>query len=63
MSATIDKIKGNWNVLKGKIQKEYGNLTDEDLTYQEGEEDELFGKLQRKMGKTKQEVKDYIDSL
>lgn len=63
MSATNDKLKGNWNQLKGKAKQEYGDLTDDDLTYEEGKEDELFGRLQEKLGKTKQEVKDWIDSL
>ena len=63
MSATNDKIRGNWNQLKGKAKQEYGDLTDDDVAYEEGQEDELIGRLQTKLGKTKQEVKDWIDSL
>lgn len=63
MSAIADKIKGNWNQLKGKAKQEYADLTDDDLMYEEGKEDELMGRLQEKTGKTKQEVKDWIDSL
>ncbi len=63
MSATTDKIKGNWNELKGKIKEEYAELTDDDLTYQEGQEDQLIGNLQQKLGKSKTEVKNWIDSL
>lgn len=63
MGATQDKLKGNWNVIKGKLKQEYGELTDDDLQYTEGEEDELIGRIQKKTGKTKQEVKDYIDSI
>jgi uncharacterized protein YjbJ (UPF0337 family) len=63
MSATTDKIKGNWNQLKGKVKQKYGELTDDDLTYAEGQEDELLGKIQKRTGKTKEEVKDFIDSL
>ncbi|MEL7163374.1 MAG: CsbD family protein [Bacteroidota bacterium] len=63
MSATNDKIRGNWNQLKGKAKEEYGQLTDNDLAYEEGQEDQLIGRLQEKLGKTKQEVKDWIDSL
>jgi uncharacterized protein YjbJ (UPF0337 family) len=48
------KIKGNWNVLKGKLKQEFGDLTDDDLTYVEGKEDELLGKLQNKTGETKE---------
>jgi len=56
-------IKGNWNELKGKLKQKYADLTDDDLLYTEGKEDELYGKLQQKMGKTKEEVKKEIDSL
>ncbi len=50
------EMKGNWNVLKGKLKQKYGELTDDDLTYVEGKEEELWGKLQRKVGKTKDEI-------
>jgi len=63
MSTIYDKIKGNWNLLKGKIKKEYSELTDDDLLWTEGKEDELIGRLQIKLGKTKEEVHDYINSL
>lgn len=63
MSAFADRLKGNWNELKGKIKQEYSEVTDDDLTYAEGKEDEMLGRIQQKTGKTKQEVKDWIDSL
>ncbi len=63
MSALEDKIRGNWNVIKGKLQAEYGELTDDDLAYQRGKEDELIGRLQRKLGKSKSELKQMIDKL
>lgn len=56
-------IEGNWNQAKGKLKQKYSNLTDDDLTYQEGKEDELYGRLQEKLGKTKDEVKEIIASL
>lgn len=58
MGALTDKIKGNWNELKGKIKQKYADLTDDDLLYVEGKEDELLGKLQQKLGKTKEELED-----
>ena len=61
MSAFTDQIKGNWNVIKGKLKQEYGELTDNDLTYTEGKEDELLGRIQKKTGKAKEEVKEFID--
>jgi len=63
MSATEDKIKGNWNQIKGKLKSEYGQLTDDDLAYQEGKEDQLIGRLQERLGKSKQEVKNIIDRV
>ena len=62
-SSTNLKIKGNWNELKGKVKQQYANLTDDDLLYQEGKEDELLGRIQQKTGKTKEEVKKWIDKL
>ncbi|MBK8339778.1 MAG: CsbD family protein [Flavobacteriales bacterium] len=58
-----DKIKGNWNELKGKLKQEYANLTDNDLLYVEGKEDELHGRLQKGLGKTKDEVNAIIERL
>lgn len=56
-------IKGGWNELKGKIKQAYGDLTDDDLTYQEGQEDEMWGKIQQKTGKTKDEINKTIADL
>ena len=62
-SSTSLKIKGNLNEMKGKIKQKYANVTDDDLLYQEGKEEELYGRLQLKTGKTKEELKTWIDSL
>lgn len=56
-------IKGNWNEIKGKLKQEYADLTDDDLLYEEGKEDELYGKIQKKIGKTKDEVIKWIADL
>lgn len=63
MNALADRIKGNWNQIKGKLKAKYGELNDDDLTYVEGKEDQLIGKLQTKLGKTKEQIKEIIDSL
>jgi uncharacterized protein YjbJ (UPF0337 family) len=57
------KLKGSWNETKGKLKQKYGELTDDDLTYSEGKEDELLGRLQRKLGKSKDEVRKMISDL
>ena len=62
-SSTGLKLKGNWNELKGKIKQQWANLTDDDLLYEEGKENELYGRIQKKTGKTKEEIKSWIDKL
>jgi len=57
------QLKGNWNELKGKLKQKYGNLTDEDLAYAEGKEDELLGRIQKKTGKAKEDLIDEINKL
>ncbi|GGZ33360.1 hypothetical protein GCM10007049_28760 [Echinicola pacifica] len=54
------KLKGNWNELKGKLKEKYGELTDDDLMYAEGQEDQLLGKLQKKTGQSIDTLKGYI---
>jgi uncharacterized protein YjbJ (UPF0337 family) len=58
-----ETLKGNWNTIKGKLKQNYGQLTEDDLIYVEGKEDELVGRIQRRTGETKEAIKDYIDSL
>jgi uncharacterized protein YjbJ (UPF0337 family) len=55
------KIKGNWNETKGKLKQKYANLTDDDLLYTEGKEEELYGRLQKKLGKTREEVRKILN--
>lgn len=50
------QLKGKWNELKGTLKQKYADLTDDDLLYEEGQEDKLIGKLQQKLGKTRDEV-------
>ncbi len=57
------EIKGNWNELKGKLKKKFAILTDNDLMYETGREDELYGRLQQKLGKTKKELQQLLDEL
>jgi len=57
------QIKGSWNEVKGKLKQKYGQLTDNDLTFAEGKEDELLGRLQQKLGKSKEDLRKEIESL
>jgi uncharacterized protein YjbJ (UPF0337 family) len=56
------KLKGNWNQIKGSIKQKYGSLTDDDLTYAEGKEEELIGRIQSKVGKSREEIRAEIQS-
>lgn len=57
------KWKGRWNEIKGKVKKAAADLTEDDLKYAEGEEEELLGKLQQKLGKSRDEVVKWLNSL
>lgn len=57
------EIKGRWNELKGKAKQAHGDLTDDDVRWEEGKDDEFFGRLQTKLGKTKDEVVAWIRNL
>lgn len=55
-------LKGDWNIIKGKLKQKYANLTDDDLRYVEGKEDELYGRIQKRTGQEIEAVKREIDS-
>ncbi len=57
------ELKGTWNETKGKLKQKYAELTDDDLTFVEGKDDELLGRLQKKMGRTKEEIRAEIAGL
>jgi uncharacterized protein YjbJ (UPF0337 family) len=57
------QFKGSWNEIKGKLKQSYGNLTDDDLVFAEGKDDELLGRLQKRLGKTKDEVREMIEKI
>ena len=56
-----EEIKGNWNEMKGKLKQKFAELTEDDLLFEEGQEDEMWGKLQQKLGKTEKEIKSLFD--
>jgi uncharacterized protein YjbJ (UPF0337 family) len=56
-------MKGNWNEIAGKLKQQYANLTDDDLLFKEGKEEELVGRLQKKLGTTREAVRTLIAKL
>jgi uncharacterized protein YjbJ (UPF0337 family) len=59
----ITELKGNWNETKGKLKQKFAELTENDLLLIEGKQDEMLGRLQIKLGKTKEEIKKLIQGL
>ena len=57
------ELKGNWNEQKGKLKKKFAVLTDNDLMFEEGKKEEMFGKLQIKLGKSKEELQKILEEL
>jgi len=59
----LTELKGNWNEQKGKLKQKFTILTDNDLMFAEGKKDEMLGKLQMKLGKTKEQLFAIIAAL
>jgi len=57
------KVKGNWNAQKGRLKQKFAVLTDNDLMFEEGKKDEMLGKLEIKLGKSKEELKKIMEAL
>jgi len=56
-------IKGNWNEAAGKLKQKFANLTDDDLLFVQGKEEEPLGRLQKRLGKTREEIRDMIEKF
>lgn len=63
VNTTEMRLRGNWHEVKGKMRQAYGNLTDDDLEYAEGKEEEWYGKLSKKLGRTIDDVRDWVRGL
>lgn len=57
------QLKGSWNEIKGKLKQKYGQLTDDDLAFADGKEDELLGRLQKRLGRTQDELRAEIADM
>jgi uncharacterized protein YjbJ (UPF0337 family) len=57
------EFKGGWNEVKGKLKQKYAQLTDDDLSFAEGKDEELLGRLQQKLGKTKEDLRTELEDL
>ncbi len=57
------KIKGNWNIIKGKFKQKWGLLTDDDLTLLDGKHEELIGRIQQKTGESRAAIDKLIQDF
>jgi uncharacterized protein YjbJ (UPF0337 family) len=57
------QIKGTWLEIKGKLKQKYAMLTDDDLAFMEGKEEEMLGRLQKRLGRTKDQIRKEIAAL
>ncbi len=57
------ELKGTWNETKGKLKQKYADLTDDDLLFEEGKEDELLGRLQKRTGEAKEKLREFIERV
>jgi uncharacterized protein YjbJ (UPF0337 family) len=57
------EFKGSWNEIKGKLKQKYGQLTDDDLTFSQGKDEEVLGRLEKKLGRTKDAIREEIAKL
>lgn len=54
-------VKGDWNIIKGKLKQKWSKLTDDDLKYVEGQEQELYGRIQKRTGESREAVEKYVN--
>jgi len=57
------ELKGDWNIMKGNLKQKWAQLTDDDLQYIDGQQDELLGRIQKRTGQTREAVEEAINDL
>lgn len=57
------QIKGDWNILKGKLKQKWADLTDDDLDFVEGKEDELIGRIQKRTGQEREAIEEELEAF
>jgi uncharacterized protein YjbJ (UPF0337 family) len=55
------EMKGNWNIAKGKLKQKWAKLTDDDLDFVEGKEEELIGRIQKRTGQSREKVQEAVE--
>jgi uncharacterized protein YjbJ (UPF0337 family) len=60
---TTLEIKGDWNIIKGQLKQKWAHLTDDDLQFIRGQQDELLGRIQKRTGETREAVEKAINAF
>ncbi len=60
---TTTELKGDWEVQKGKLKQKFAELTDNDLLFLEGKKDEMLGRIEKKLGKSKEEIRKILEKI
>jgi len=63
MAVNLQNLQGQWNQLKGDVKKKWGQLTDDDLRWTNGNVDQLVGRIQERTGEKREQIEKYLDSL
>lgn len=61
LAMTTLEIKGDWNIIKGNLKQKWARLTDDDLQYIDGQQDELLGRIQKRTGESREAVESAIE--
>ncbi len=56
-------VKGDWNIIKGKLKQRWGQISDNDLEYAEGKLDEVIGRIYKATGESREEIGNYISKI
>jgi uncharacterized protein YjbJ (UPF0337 family) len=57
------EIKGNWNIIRGKLKQKWAKLTEDDLQFVEGKENELIGRIQKRTGESRADIEQTVDDV
>lgn len=58
-----DRVEGSWKQIRGKAQKKWGDLTDDDMDKISGKRDMLVGKIQERYGSTREDAERAADDF
>lgn len=57
------EVRGQWDMLRGKIKQKWGQLTDDDLQIIGGNVDELVGRIHEKTGVAREHIEHFVSDL